>query len=1084
VNAVVSTVRYGEQLTEAQCTAAQALVAEFADVFALSLREVKPIDFIKFRLRIPPGTEFSKKIYERPLTKPQREYLFPILDDMREAGITRFIASEDVKAIASTVLAQKTHTGTSLSLEEIHDIVEQQCIALGEPSVQSTVQRSKPTLEPIPVEPSKIKWRICQNFNEVNRAASVAPTPQGDVIAKQQRLAGHEYICVLDFAAGFYAIPVEAESQPYLCFYTEGRGYETYCRMPMGVHGAPSCFGDMTAEALHDIVIDLRLELYVDDSAMPGDDFDELLKRLRLFFLRCRERGLSISPSKTQLFMQEVVFGGSRVGKNGIRPDLMKIAAVAEWPVPKNLLDLMRFLGLTGYFRSLIKNYARITAPLTDLLRNLDLPPPGAKTGRRKHRQFLRERHLDSFWEQRHTQAFLKLKQILVSEPVLHAPKFDGSPFIITSDGCKDGFGAVLAQRFATQLPSGETVTNVHPIGFASKRTSPAEERYKPYLLEFAALKFAFDQFGSTIWGFPIEVETDCIALRDTLLSDKLSLTHARWRDGILAYQVVDVRHRPGTTNTAADALSRRLSGQPRVDGDGSAWTVSEDWESAHGLINDLFLTEMSDPAIEDMRTRFQHEPLFLEVVEALLDLDSGKPERDRRRARHRALGYIIEEGHLWCIADGKSTRARARVECISQEEAVEMARDSHAKNGHWGRDLTKLQLMDRIFSPKLDKSIVTALLQCPQCKNFGSTHLHSLMYPITRRHPFELLVADYLALPKGKGGYHNALLIMDVYSQYIWGFKLRVHGTAKTTVEGLDTIVHGFRAPETFMTDGGSHFDNGEVRAWCAAHNTEPHVVAAYSPWINGLVENANAKLLGRLKRLCSPQLGEDNHDGARAEDLTKQWPDHFNAAIKHLNERIIPAFKFSPKELLLGLVINTSTTPIENTDSPPEESNISIQMAYVEQQRLDGADHAAHHAIRRKNVFDRRVLRSRTGEVIFEPGHLVQVYNSPAQATLATVRKLQPQWSAPRCVASRVGNSYTLTTLEGFPLSGLFHARRLRRFIPRDGTTLAAIHSMIHEEDVELEGIETDDIEMETDDEQGTGSEEEEDDNEVGGQ
>jgi len=202
----------------------------------------------------------------------------------------------------------------------------------------------------------------------------------------------------------------------------------------------------MTAEALHDIVIDLLLELYMDDGAMPGDDFDELLKRLQLFFLRCRERGLSISPSKTQLFMQEVVFGGSRVGKNGIRPDLAKIAAVAEWPVPKNLLDLMRFLGLTGYFRSLIKNCACITAPLTDLLRNLDLPPPGAKTGQCKHRQFLHERCLNSFWEQKHTQVFLKLKQILVSEPVLHAPKFDGSPFIITSDGCKDGFGAVLMQ--------------------------------------------------------------------------------------------------------------------------------------------------------------------------------------------------------------------------------------------------------------------------------------------------------------------------------------------------------------------------------------------------------------------------------------------------------------------------------------------------------------------------------------------------------------------------------------------------------------------------------------------------------------
>jgi len=184
--------------------------------------------------------------------------------------------------------------------------------------------------------------------------------------------------------------------------------------------------------------------------------------------------------------------------------------------------------------------------------------------------------------------------------------------------------------------------------------------------------------------------------------------------------------------NVAADALSRRLSGHPRTDGDGSAWTVSEDWESAHGIVNDLLLTETSSTEVKDLRSRFQHEPLLLEVVEALLNLDGEKPEKDRRRARHRALGYIIEDGRLWRIADGKSSRTQARRECILQEEAVEMAKVLHAKNGHWGHDLTKLQLMDHIFSPKLDKSIITALLQCPQCKNFGSAHLHVLMYPIT----------------------------------------------------------------------------------------------------------------------------------------------------------------------------------------------------------------------------------------------------------------------------------------------------------------------------------------------------------------
>ena len=147
-------------------------------------------------------------------------------------------------------------------------------------------------------------------------------------------------------------------------------------------------------------------------------------------------------------------------------------------------------------------------------------------------------------------------------------------------DGCKDGFGAVLSQQFTTELINGETVSAVHPIGFVSKRTSPAEERYKPYVLEFAALKFGFNHFSNTIWGFPVEVETDCIALCDTLCNNKLSVVHTRWWDGISAYQITDVHHRPDRTNAAADALSRQLMGHDRKAGDGSEeWSMSEDWE-------------------------------------------------------------------------------------------------------------------------------------------------------------------------------------------------------------------------------------------------------------------------------------------------------------------------------------------------------------------------------------------------------------------------------------------------------------------------------------------------------------------------
>ena len=123
---------------------------------------------------------------------------------------------------------------------------------------------------------------------------------------------------------------------------------------------------------------------------------------------------------------------------------------------------------------------------------------------------------------------FIALKAAMTSEPVLKGPRWDGTPFIVTTDGCKDAFRAVLTQRFKTVLPSGRTVSRLHPIAFASKRTSKTEEKYKPFLLEFSALKFGLDKFSNVTWGFPVEIETDCQALRDHLLNDKLSATHAQ----------------------------------------------------------------------------------------------------------------------------------------------------------------------------------------------------------------------------------------------------------------------------------------------------------------------------------------------------------------------------------------------------------------------------------------------------------------------------------------------------------------------------------------------------------------------------
>ena len=83
---------------------------------------------------------------------------------------------------------------------------------------------------------------------------------------------------------------------------------------------------------------------------------------------------------------------------------------------------------------------------------------------------------------------------------------YDGTPFILTTDGSKDACAGVLAQRIKYTLLGGKEVTCFHPIAFASKRTSASEEKYKPFLLGFAALKYSFDKFSDIIYGYPVEI--------------------------------------------------------------------------------------------------------------------------------------------------------------------------------------------------------------------------------------------------------------------------------------------------------------------------------------------------------------------------------------------------------------------------------------------------------------------------------------------------------------------------------------------------------------------------------------------------
>jgi len=96
-------------------------------------------------------------------------------------------------------------------------------------------------------------------------------------------------------------------------------------------------------------------------------DFPTLVSRLREVFERLRGAGLKLKPSKCALLQPEVKYLRHIVGCHGVATDPEKVRAVEDWVTPQDLTGLRAFLGLVGYYRQYIPDFAGVAQPLNRL---------------------------------------------------------------------------------------------------------------------------------------------------------------------------------------------------------------------------------------------------------------------------------------------------------------------------------------------------------------------------------------------------------------------------------------------------------------------------------------------------------------------------------------------------------------------------------------------------------------------------------------------------------------------------------------------------------------------------------------------
>ena len=221
--------------------------------------------------------------------------------------------------------------------------------------------------------------------------------------------------------------------------------------------------------------------------------------------------------------MIECTYLGHTVGNGQVKPDPTKLQAVKEMSRPV----IRAFLGLTGYYRRFIRDYANTAAPLSDLTKK-KLPKKVV-------------------WTAECEKAFQTLKEVLCQSPILRNPDFSKA-FILQTDASNRGVGAVLSQK--------DDEGSDRPVAYFSRKLLQREERYSTIEKECLAIKLGVEAFKVYLIGRPFTIETDHRSLvwLNRLKENNSRLT--RWSLALQPY-TFEVVHRTGVKNGNADALSR-----------------------------------------------------------------------------------------------------------------------------------------------------------------------------------------------------------------------------------------------------------------------------------------------------------------------------------------------------------------------------------------------------------------------------------------------------------------------------------------------------------------------------------------------
>ena len=724
--------------------------------------------------------------------------------------------------------------------------------------------------------------RFCVDSRPLNKVTipDMYPFPRIDEILRS--LGKARIFSKLDMASSYWQIPIALEDRHKTSFICK-LGQFQFNVLSFGLRNAPATFQRAIEKALReDDLLGKCAIAYIDDIIIFSESFEEHLKHVEKVFVCLIKAGFALKKSKCLFAATRIPFLGHVVSPLGIAPDPEKIRAVSEYPRLRSVDDVRAFVGLAGFYRDHIKDFAKVAYPLHKLLRQ------GV--------------HFE--WQDEQETAFVTLKTRLTSAPILTYPNFD-RPFTITTDFCSEGIGAVLSQSQGV-------------IEYASRSLTPAEQHYYSSEGECFAVIWAIDRFRYYIEGRHFTLETDNAAVSWLLNKQFTKLTGANGRLARWAYSLMgadfEVKPRRGKDNGAADGLSRgALPGDPSQS---NAFTPSTDDGAdiprraeinayaevrlshkrardgppvhSNSSATDGSEVNVSTDLIERIKQAYRHDPLFDALINysntAMLPADQDLATRVMQEFPY----YEVHDGLvLRVLGNDKDTLI-----AVPRSIVTQVIQHVHETAAHLGVQKTFKTIRTRFFwSPMLAdiSAIIGACSVCQRAKQPTTNPYSAPLHPLPMvTDPNGRAAIDIISFScTNPRGYIGAAVMTDYLSRRASIYAIK--GEAATDIAPvLMKYVSIYGAPLQLLSDRGAVFLGEVVRQFCKMFMITKVNTTSYHPQCDGLVERFNRTLISMLTTYVGNNQGD--------------W-DQYLAIVEYAyNTSVQPSIGVSPFEATFG--------------------------------------------------------------------------------------------------------------------------------------------------------------------------------------